>query len=78
MAEDESPWQICAEGGESKVFEDAEKDDSQDAAEDLEVASSCGPVELDEVFKSDGVLEDLEDLERKSPFTLKPWLLPLI
>ena len=71
------PCEICGEeSDEPKVLvEDVEEGgDSQDAAEDTEVAGSLEPAELGEISPRDGVLEDLEWLERKSPVTLRPWL----
>ena len=71
------PCEICGEvSDEPKVLvEDVEEGGgSQDVAEGTEVAGSLEPAELGEISTSDGVLEDLEWLERKSSVTLRPWL----
>ena len=76
MAEDASPCALCGEDREEpKGLADVEEaGDSQGAAEDAEVVERRGSAELCEIPASDGVLEDLERLERMSPVNPTPWL----
>ena len=74
IAEDAWTCEICGEEPRVLVGVAELGGDTLGAAGEKEVAESCGLVELGKVFTSDGVLEGLEELERKSPAILRAWL----